>query len=69
MLKPISRKELIKRLRYLDFEGPFSGTKHQYMKKGNFKIFIPNPHGKEIGKTLLNQIIKDLGISEDEFFQ
>jgi hypothetical protein len=49
-INPISRKELISRLKALDFEGPFRATKHQYMIKEKHKIFIPNPHGgKDIG--------------------
>ncbi len=67
MLKPVSRREFIKKLRQSGFIGPFSGGKHQFMKRGGFKICIPNPHGKEIGVALLKQIIKDLGISDDEF--
>ncbi len=69
MPKPISRRELIKKLRRLGFIGPFSGGKHQFLEKGNFKIFIPNPHGKDIGHNLLNRIIDDLGISEDKFLE
>lgn len=67
MLKPISRRELMRRLRRLGFIGPFSGGKHQFMEKGNFKISIPNPHGNDIGKNLLSRIIKDLRISEEDF--
>ncbi len=67
MLKPVSRREFVKKLRRLGFEGPFSGGKHQFMKKGSFKICVPNPHGKEIGAVLLKQIIKDLRISDEEF--
>lgn len=67
MLKPISRRELIRKMRLLGFQGPFSGGRHQFMRKGVFKIFIPNPHGKDIGKILLNQIIKDLKTSKKEF--
>jgi len=67
MLKPISRRGFIKKLQQLGFEGPFSGGKHQFMKRGGFKISIPNPHGKEIGVILLKQIVKDLRISDEEF--
>ncbi|MDP3764765.1 MAG: type II toxin-antitoxin system HicA family toxin [bacterium] len=67
MLKPISRRELMRRLRRLGFIGPFSGGKHQFMEKGNFKISIPNPHGNDIGVKLLDRIIKDLKISASEF--
>ena len=38
------------------------------MRKDDLKIFIPNPHGKDIGIILLNQIIKDIGISKKDFF-
>jgi len=44
-INPISRKELISKLKALGFEGPFRATRHQYMIKGKHKIFIPNPHG------------------------
>jgi hypothetical protein len=44
-INPISRKELISKLKALGFEGPFIATKHQYMIKEKHKIFIPNPHG------------------------
>jgi len=49
-INPVSRKELIFKLKALDFEGLFRATNHQYMIKGKQKIFIPNPHGgKDIG--------------------
>jgi len=34
MPSSISRRELIKKLKALGFTGPFSGGKHQFMKKG-----------------------------------
>ncbi len=67
MLKPVSRREFVKKLRQLGFAGPFSGGKHQFMKKDSFKLCIPNPHGKEIGVILLKQIVKDLGVSDEKF--
>jgi len=69
-INPISRKELISKLKALDFEGPFRATKHQYMIKGKHKIFIPNPHGgKDIGIPLLKKIIRQLGIEKSEFIK
>ena len=67
MLTPISRRNLIKKLKRLGFRGLYSGGKYQFMEKDDFKIFIPNPHGKDIGKTLLNRIIKELEISDSDF--
>jgi hypothetical protein len=45
-LTPISRRDFIKRLRSMGWEGPESGGKHQYMIKGEAKLPIPNPHGR-----------------------
>ncbi len=67
MLNPVSRRILIKKLRKLGFEGLFAAPRHQYMKRGNQKIFIPNPHGKDIGVPLLKRIIKQVRISEKDF--
>jgi len=44
MLKPLSRKELIRKFKVLGYSGPFSGGRHQFMIKGSHKIHIPNPH-------------------------
>lgn len=42
-IPPCPRIELIKKLRVLGFEGPFSGGKHSYMRRGRDKQIIPNP--------------------------
>ncbi len=41
---PVSRKDLIRYLRRLGFDGPYVGGKHQYMIRGEVKLRIPNPH-------------------------
>ena len=61
-IKPIKHKELVRFLRKLDFIGPYSGGKHQFMVKGNLRLRIPNPHRKDIGKDLLKLILKEAGI-------
>jgi predicted RNA binding protein YcfA (HicA-like mRNA interferase family) len=66
-LNPISRRELIRKLKRLGFDGPYSGTRHQYMEKGSHCVFIPNPHGKDIAPPLLNRIIEQIGITTEEF--
>jgi len=50
----VPRRELIRKLRRLGFEGPFSGKKHEYMRKGNIRIIIPNPHGQDIDPGLID---------------
>jgi len=67
MSKLVNRRELIRKLKGAGFSGPFSGTKHQYMLKDKLKIFIPNPHGKDIGLKIIKRIIVDINISEKEF--
>lgn len=68
MKTTISRKELILKFRRLGFEGPFSGGKHQFMKKGAMKIRIPNPHkSKEIHISLVKEILCQAEIDKDEF--
>ncbi len=66
-LKPIKRKELIRYLKKLGFEGPFSGGKHQYMIKENMRLTIPNPHQKDISPSLLMRILRQGKISKEDW--
>ena len=67
MLKPLSRKELIRKFRALGYSGPFSGGKHQFMIEGSHKIRIPNPHIGDIDVGLLKEIFRQAGISPEEW--
>ncbi|MEI9479243.1 MAG: type II toxin-antitoxin system HicA family toxin [Deltaproteobacteria bacterium] len=69
MVVPISRKELIRKFRSLGYSGPFSGGRHQFMTKGKGaqKIRIPNPHTEDIGPALLKEILRQAGISTQEW--
>jgi len=40
--QPCKRRVFIKRLRKLGFEGPFSGTRHQFMLFRNYRLSIPS---------------------------
>lgn len=66
-MNAVPRPELIRKLRRLGFDGPFSGGKHQFMRKNGLKLRIPNPHKNNISVDLLNRILKQAGISEEEF--
>lgn len=66
-LGPIKQRKLIKLLRSAGFEGPYSGGKHQYMVKGNVRLVIPNPHQGDISGALLARIIKQAGLSREEW--
>jgi predicted RNA binding protein YcfA (HicA-like mRNA interferase family) len=52
-LNPVSRRELVRKLKRLGFEGPFAGGKHQWMRRGAFRLTIPNPHGGAIDPGFL----------------
>ena len=67
-LSPVSRQDLIRRLRSLGWGGPFAGTKHQHMVKGDIQLTIPNPHGrKDIGVNLLKMLLHEAEIPRDEW--
>jgi len=68
-LRPISRRVLIKKLKMLGFRGPYSGGKHLFMIKDNFKLSIPNPHQKDIGIVLLSLVIKELKLTVQDFME
>jgi predicted RNA binding protein YcfA (HicA-like mRNA interferase family) len=64
---PISRRDLIDYLRQYGFDGPYSGGKHQFLLKGTLRLTIPNPHQGDISVDLLGKILKQAGISRDEW--
>jgi len=67
MVSTLSRKELIRKFRTLGYSGPFSGGKHQFMIKGSQKIRIPNPHISDIGVSLVKEILRQAGISTQDW--
>lgn len=66
-LGPLKRNDLVRHLKRLGFEGPYSGGKHQFMVRGGTTVRVPNPHQSEIGKELLSRILRQAGISTDEW--
>jgi predicted RNA binding protein YcfA (HicA-like mRNA interferase family) len=66
---PVSLKQLVKRLKDLGFEGPFSGGKHPYMIKGELVLTLPNPHKKDISLDLLSRILKQAGIKKEDWLK
>ncbi|HKH50050.1 MAG TPA: type II toxin-antitoxin system HicA family toxin [Thermoanaerobaculia bacterium] len=67
-LSPISRRELVQRLRELGFEGPFIGGRHEFMVRGSVRLILPNPHRQEISTDLLSRILRQAGIEREEWF-
>ena len=68
-LAPVSHRELVYKLRRLGFQGPYRGGKHLYMVKGSLRLAIPNPHKQVIGVVLLSRILKQAGITREEWLK
>jgi hypothetical protein len=64
---PIDRRDLIYYLQQLGFQGPVPGMRHQIMVKGTLRLRIPNPHHGDISRDLLARLLRQAGISRDEW--
>ena len=64
---PVKRDVLIRCLRRCGFDGPYSGGKHSFMVKERVTLTIPNPHHKDIGKEFLTRILRQAGVSKEEW--
>jgi predicted RNA binding protein YcfA (HicA-like mRNA interferase family) len=64
---PVKRREFVRCLKKAGFDGPYSGGKHQFMLRGETTLRIPNPHESDIGRDLLSRILRQAGISKEEW--
>jgi hypothetical protein len=64
---PISRRDLIQALHRAGFSGPFPGGVHTYMTREVLRVRIPNPHGSVIDRPLLARVLREAGISRQEW--
>ncbi len=62
MPKPVSWRKLVENFRKLNFEGPYSGGRHLFMKKGSLKIHIPWKHKGDINAGLISEILRQARI-------
>ena len=69
MPKPIKRRELIRRMRQLGWDGPEPGRRHMVMRKGEQTVPIPNPHLDDIDWSLTKRILQQAGISPEDWEQ
>ena len=65
--KPIKHKDLIKALKEAGFEGPYAGSRHEFLIKGEIRLILPNPHQSEISKDLLAHILRQANLSREEW--
>jgi predicted RNA binding protein YcfA (HicA-like mRNA interferase family) len=61
-LRPVSRRERVRKLKSLGFEGPFPGGRHQWMRRGGLRLTIPNPHRGAIDPGLIRRILRQARI-------
>jgi len=66
-LNPVSRRELVRKLKALGFEGPFPGGKHQWMRRGGLRLTIPNPHGGAIDPGLIRRSLRQADLTLEEW--
>ncbi|MCY3019263.1 MAG: type II toxin-antitoxin system HicA family toxin [Planctomycetota bacterium] len=64
---PTKRADLVRALRRAGFAGPIPGGRHEFMVKGALKLTLPNPHRGDIGRPLLAEILRQAGLSRDEW--
>ena len=62
-LGPIRRRDLIRYLRQLGFDGPYPGGNHHFMLRETTRLVIPNPHRGDIGRGLLHKILQQANVS------
>ncbi len=39
------------------------------MARGRLKLFLPNPHGGELSTGLVTRLLREVGVSEEEWEQ
>jgi predicted RNA binding protein YcfA (HicA-like mRNA interferase family) len=66
-LSAVSRRDLLRRLKQLGFEGPYTGGRHELMVRGSKRLVLPNPHRQDVGVDLLVRILRQAGVTRDEW--
>ena len=57
--RPLKRRDFIRKLRALGFDGPFSGTRHQFMISGQHRQTIPT--NSEYSVPQLRMLLRQAG--------
>jgi predicted RNA binding protein YcfA (HicA-like mRNA interferase family) len=68
-LKPLKPSAVVRKLRKLGFSGPYPGGKHQRMANLATGQIVPIPvhKGRDLSVGLIREIIRELGITRDEW--
>jgi len=65
--KQTSEAEFLGKFKVLGYTGPKQKGPHPFMQRGNHKPTIPNPHDFPIGAGYLGRILRNAGISEEDW--
>lgn len=57
---PCKRRDFVQKLRQLGFEGPFSGTRHQFMAYARYRLAIPS--NDEYSVPQLRMMIREVEV-------
>ena len=65
----IAWREMVAKLKTLGFDGPHKKGRgpHSFMRRGNFKLRIPNRHGSAISGPLVDRLLDQAGISLEDW--
>ncbi|MBM3975684.1 MAG: type II toxin-antitoxin system HicA family toxin [Planctomycetes bacterium] len=63
----MSRRELVAALKRLGFSGPYSGGRHEFMRREDLVLAIPNPPRGDIGRDLLARILRQAGVKRADW--
>ncbi len=70
---PCRRQDFMRRLRRLGFDGPFAGTRHQFMLYGEHRLTIPSNAEYSVPqlRTMIREVEAILGrmITLEEWYQ
>jgi hypothetical protein len=49
------------------FSGPFAGRNHEFLERGAVKVRIPNLHEGDIDVGFLRRLLRQAGVSDEEW--
>lgn len=67
MINPLPPREIYRKFQALGFDGPFHGGKHSFMKKGKLTVRVPNPHGQDISRGLIREILRQANVNVEDW--
>lgn len=70
-LSPLKSRQVVRKLRKLGYEGPYPGGRHMRMINRETGQIIPIPMhgGKDVSVGLIRAIIRQIGITPEEWLR